>query len=296
LVENRTLEGGFWVQQSVTGGDAEDPSDTALGMRIGYPNDGIRWELGFNQVGASFDAALGAVPRRGVREYTGSWRCRLQPGGFIRSIEAGVDGHLVTELQREAGERRIMSPIALETATADRITFQYSYSSEILHEPRPVHGGAVLSAGEYEYERYEVAFATSPARPVQLGIRFAGGGWYTGTRLERAISASVQVAPGVGLAVEYRQDEVELDPLEFATEIVSGRLDVAFAPGAAMSHAIQYDRLSESMSVSSRLHWRIDGTNELSFAFTQAIAGGGLSGLDVHDGDVAAQLRWTREF
>jgi hypothetical protein len=300
LVENRVVEGNLWVQQSLTtGADADDgdPSDTALGVRLGYPNDRVRWEFAFTQVGESFDAALGSVGRRGMREYAGNWRFRLPASGLLRSIETGVDGVMLTDLEGDVGQRRVtVRPLTLEMATSDRITFQYTFNRETLVSERPVYDGVVLPAGEYEYERYELGLATSPARPVRVGITIAGGDWYSGRRIETGVGASVRVVPGVDLAVEYQQNEVELEQAAFETEIVRGQMSMALAPGSAISNSIQYDRMSESMSVSSQIRLRIADGNELNLGFTQTIAGGGLGGLDPREGNVAAQLRWSSEF
>ena len=295
LIEGRALEAGFWLQQSMATDADGDASDAAVGFRLAYPNDRVRWSLAFTQVGDEFDAAVGSVPRRGVREYSGLWHYRVRPGGLIRSIDTGVEASMVSGLDGDEAEERIrLSPVSLELATSDQVRFDY-----ILH--RAAHaaatrvGPSVLPAGEYAYERYEVAANTAPSRPVRFDVRFGGGQYYTGDRRDATVAARWRVAPAIEVTAGYEQADIELEDATWTSRVIRGNFNVAFARTASWTNAIWYDHANGTVGVDGRLRWEIEPGNEVVLNVSPRFAADGASPAEDELG-IVTSLRWSREF
>jgi len=105
---DKVVDGNLWFQQSWTRNADLDGSDSAYGFKLGYPNDRENWRIGFSEIGEEFDAALGFVPRRGIREWFGNWRYRWRPqDNVIRSIDSGIRAEVVTNLSDEVESQDI---------------------------------------------------------------------------------------------------------------------------------------------------------------------------------------------
>ena len=81
LFGNRVLQANaFFLYSNTTGaGTPVTGEDMTWGFKLDYPNDRVNWSVDVTEIGANFNAALGFVPRRAIREYIGSWRYRWRP-------------------------------------------------------------------------------------------------------------------------------------------------------------------------------------------------------------------------
>ena len=297
LVEGRALEAGFWVQRSMAegGDDGGTASDGAIGFRVAYPNDRVRWSLAFTQVGDEFEAPVGSVPRRGVRDYSGLWHCRLRPGGLIRTIETGVEASVASRLDSDEADERIrVSPVAIELASSDRVRFDYIRRRATHVSPTRV-GPRLLPPGEYAYERYEVTVQSAPSRPVRFDVRFAGGQYYTGDRLDAAVAASWQVTPAIRVTAGYEHADIEFEDAAWTSRVVRGNVNIALARTASWTNAIWYDHVNGTVGVDGRLRWEIEPGNEVVLNVSPRFTLGDASPAEDELG-VVTSVHWSRAF
>jgi hypothetical protein len=297
LIEQRTIEAQAWMQQSVSQrGGERSAHDSAMGLRLAYPNDRVRWEVGFAQIGDEFDAALGSVPSRGTRSYSGNWHHRWRPGtAAVGSVSSGVDAALVTDLHdRVAHQRVTVTPLTLDTPAADRLRLAYSIHRDVLTDARPLAEGVVVTPGDYRYESYELQFTTSPQRPLSLDMRVATGRYFTGTRLDTGLAARWRLSPYVLLGAGYEQRDIDLEQQALRARTVRADLAVTITPTASWSSRISYEPQRESIGLGSRLQWQITPGNALVLQFEHRI------GLDgeveeplAPDPVVVTSLRWS---
>ena len=152
----RNVTGHLWGMKSETmrAGRGRD----AYGLKLGYPNDRISWSLGYSQIDKDFTAALGFVPRPGIREYFGSWRQPLAPGRATgsRTIDTSVGGGLTTDLDDnvESGNAE-WELLDIETHSGDSFGLDLDRIREVLIEPFEISDGIVIPKGDYRWNRGE---------------------------------------------------------------------------------------------------------------------------------------------
>jgi len=268
---NRTVDGHLWGLTSNTTG--ADGGESAYGMKLGYPNDRVQWEIGYSQIDEHFNAALGFVPRRGIREWFGNWRHRWRPeDGRIRRIDSGVSGTLITNLDNDVESRGLnFNLLTVESESGDVLSASFNRQREVLDDAFEINDGTVIPAGDYKYDRYSATIRTSTGRPISVGATYGGGTFYTGTREDYRANVAYRASRHLFLGLEYEMNDVDLDEGDFITRIIRGRVNVFFTPDVSWTTFIQYDSLSESIGINSRVRWIVKPGSEFFFVLNQAV-------------------------
>jgi len=291
---NRTVTGSAFFLTSETPG--VQTGSIAYGFKLGYPNDRVSWQIGFTHIDEAFDAALGFVPRPGIREYFGNWRYRWRPNDVIRRIDVGGGAFLVTNLDDEIESEDFSVDIFdIEFVTSDTIAFTYSFEREVLDDAFEISDGIVIPVGDYRWDRWQLNASTDSSRPLRFGFRLAGGGFFSGDRLDTQFDIEWRASSNLFVGFEYEQNDVDLAEGSFITRIGRARLNVFFTPDLSWTTFAQYDNVSETLGVNSKVRWIIQPGNELFVVVNQ--------GFDVVDSDIRAtatdlttKLGWTFRF
>ncbi|MHC5115377.1 MAG: carbohydrate binding family 9 domain-containing protein [Planctomycetota bacterium] len=268
---DRTLESQGFVLVSDSSG--EDGTDHAAGFRVSYPNDRVNWRAGFTRIGDEYDAALGFVPRRGINEYFANWRHRWRPGGgFIRTIDSGLDLFLVTDLSNTTESRRLsFELIDIGTEAGDSFEVEYVREREVLDEDFEIHDDVTIPVGNYHFDRYAIDLRTSSGRPVSGRLRYGGGDFYDGTRDDYLVGAEWRVSRHLFLGAEFELNDVNLPGGDFITRLVRGRANVYFTPDISWTTFVQWDNDSDTVGLNSRFQWIVQPGNEIFVVLNQSI-------------------------
>lgn len=292
---DKTVTGHAWVLTGDSTG--VDTGQSAWGVKAGYPNDRIQWGGGYSQIDENFNAALGFVPRRGIREYFANWRYRWRPESeLIRRIDSGLRGTVITDLDDDVESADLdLELIEIETEAGDEAAIEFTRQREVLDEAFEISDGVVLPAGDYKFDRFNVGFETSRGRPVSLGLAYTGGEFYTGTRDDYWAELEWRVSPHLFLGLEYEMNNVKLDEGDFIARILRGRVNVHFTPDLSWTSFMQYDNDSESIGINSRVRWIIEPGNEVYFVLNQAIDRDDRS-FRVRQTELTTKVGWTFRF
>lgn len=268
---DRTLDGHLWALASDSSG--ADGIQSSWGFKLGYPNDRVNWGIGFSQIDDQFRAALGFVPRPGIREYFGDWRYRWRPNSkLIRSIDSGVRAYVITDLDDDTeSETWTWELLDITTHDGDRLSVDYRRQREVLSSDFQIHDGITILAGDYRFDRYSVGLNTSRGRPVSVGVGHAGGEFYTGRRDDCSLDLEWRVSPRLFLGGEYSINHVDLDEGSFTSRIIRGRVNVYFTPDLSWMNYIQYDNFSETVGLNSRVRWIVTPGSEIYFVLNQSV-------------------------
>lgn len=274
-----------------------DGTETAYGFKVRYPNDRISWTAGYTEIGDEFDAALGFVPRNGIREYFANWRYRIRPeSDWIRSIDFGPSFFLVTNRDNDVESADYsMEIFDIDTEAGDSFDVDISREREVLEEEFEISDGVIVPVGDYEYDRYSLSLRTSRGRPVNFSLSHRGGDFLTGRRNDYGASVTWRASPNLNMGLEYSMNDVQLPQGDFITRIYRGRLNIAFSPDLTWSTFAQYDNVSESIGVNSRVQWIIEPGNEVFFVINQAIDREDDS-YRVRETELTAKIGWTFRF
>jgi hypothetical protein len=298
------LSADLWLQRSQSSGTSG--REAAFGARIQYPNDRINFSAAFTEIQENFTPALGFVNRRGIRQYDGEFRYRVRPGGYFRTIDSGFSGNLVTDRDGELETRELQLNL-VEFANNPGDTLALSY---ILQEERPkadffLHPDALILGGEHTFDRYRISIETTTGRPVTAKLEFTWGEFYNGHLQKTVGLLELRPAPQFFLGLEYEQSDGRLPerslvvngqrttyPGDFTLRLVRVRLNLNFTPELSWTNLTQYDNLSDSIGLNSRLRWEIESGNELFLVFNQGYEVDG-SNIAPTTSQATAKLGWT---
>ena len=284
----------FFLHSSSPSGDGDDQ---AWGARIGYPNDRIFAFAGFTQIGDRYDAALGFVPRRGIREYFARFQYRWRPeNSWIRTIDVGVNPTLITDLSNntESGDFEL-DLITIENHAGDEFNIEYQFNREVLTRPFEISPGVVVPVGDHRFDRIDVGGSTSKSRALSFGAAIQAGEFFDGDRLDTAVEVEWRPSPNLLLGFSWEQNDISLPAGEFQVQVSQARVNFLFTPDIAWTNFIQWDNVSDSLGINSRLRWIIEPGNEIFFVVNQAFD----TFDDRFDGtstEVTTKIGWTFRF
>jgi hypothetical protein len=253
----RSLEGDAWVQRSSTENLVGD--DTAMGVALRVPsNTGLRGELALNRIEANFNPALGFVRRKGVDDLTlelgHTWRPR---GGSIRSIFTGVDANRVDYLDNGELQSQTVSVQAmnLELNSQDSVNVGFSSNKEGLRLPFPIASGVTIPAGLYSFGTINVGVRTGNQRAITGGLFFNSGSFYDGDRLGVNAMFGWRPSRHFRTSINYQYNDVSLPYGDFVVRVLRWSIETIFSSKVSWINLIQYDNMSETVGINSRLHW-----------------------------------------
>ena len=256
LPDGRELDASMWYQQSSTTGVDDD--DAAFGFRVSSPNNtGWRGGVGFKEVQENFNPALGFVSRTDIRQYLADVGYTYQRNGeYIRTISAGVDTQRIDFIDGGLQSQTInLEAIEIENNSADRISIQYRSDKERLTEPFEIADGIIIPVGSYSYGATDLRIETGDQRSLKVEFNYLEGDFFDGSI--RSAGTEIEWKPSRHFSAElaYSVDDVDLPQGSFSATLVSTRLDFVFSNTLSWVNLIQYDNVSETIGINSRLHW-----------------------------------------
>lgn len=306
----QTLNGQAWFTQSFTGGVEGDES--SFGALIEYPNDRTNWKIGVVEIEENFNPEIGFVNRTGIRRYDGSYRNRLRWGGYVRTLDTKVSGYVVTDMDNEIRSAQFnFLPIRISSDIGDSIAVAYRHDYEQLDRCFIVDPGSdgiysgdcatdptgddiVIQPGSYPVDRGYVRIQTSRNRKLQGALQVTSGGFFGGT--STSFSPEITWRPNFHwlFEVDYVLNDVSLPQGDFRTHLVRARVNYQFTPNLAWITVAQWDNVTDTAGINSRIHWIIEDGRDLFIVFNQ--------GLDTRDGVTATRseplikFEWTFRF
>lgn len=268
---DQTLESHAWLMGTTTDDpDGEDPDDTAFGGRITYPNDTWSASLFAAHIGAGFNPALGFVERTGVREYNANLRRRWRTTGAIRRLDLSANPQGFTKMNGRLETLELTLPeVEIETAQGDIIEASYIWNQDVLDEDFEIADGVVIPEDDHSFGRWRLELLGSPSRVLSPGFEVEVGDFYEGRRTDLVPSIEWRPSPSFFGAVEYEINDIDLPGGDFTVRIARARASVYFTPEISWSNTIQYDNVSDTLGVNSRLRWEVTPGNDVFLVLNQ---------------------------
>ncbi|MFQ5552040.1 MAG: DUF5916 domain-containing protein, partial [Gemmatimonadales bacterium] len=256
LANGGAIEGAIWYQQTDTEG--VDGDDAAFGVSFKMPNgQGFRGGIGFKELQAGFNPALGFVNRSGVRDYTLEFGHTWRPGNDrIRLVYSGVDAQRIDRIEGALQSQRInVRIVEFETSSSEKMDFRFTLAREQVVEPFEISEGIFIPPGLYVYDFYCIGSGTGPHRRLAADLWVCDGGFYSGDALGIFGGLIWRPSPHLSFDARYSMNDVELPQGDFITRLVSLRANVAFTSTWSWENFIQYDNVSDSLGLNSILRW-----------------------------------------
>ncbi len=243
--------------------------DAAYGASFSYPNDLLHIVAGYHEIGENFNAGIGFVPRKGIRQsyFRAAMGPRPKGWNILQSVTA-LDVNYITDLRNELETRAIrFTPFEIEFISGDQISTAFEHNYEQLDAPFSIHPEHTISAGNYTFKRYEVEAISAKRRPLWLSAEYEWGEFYTGRLSQWMTGLGYKIAVPLFLGVEYEHNNVSLDTGDFTTDVARLNVNLLFSPKMFMYNYIQYDNLSDRMGWQSRFVWILKPGREIFFVW-----------------------------
>jgi len=238
--------------------DAENDDNFAYGTEVSFPNDVYSARGEFYQIDEEFDAALGFVPRRGIRgyEFGIGWHPRPESIPWVRQLGPYYSNQHVTDLSNELDTaEHFLSPLWVLFDSGDEIYSRVEWDFDGPDERFEIHPGIFIPEGEYWWDWYRLGFESASKRPIQFGAAARTGGFYDGRR--DGYSGSVTVKPFLHLFLSagYDANRIWLPGGNFDTHLATARVQINITPDLVWHNLVQYDTDSETVGYNSRIIW-----------------------------------------
>ncbi len=260
LAGGQTIEADAWFQRSDTPGLSGD--DEAWGLALRSPNNsGLRGGVGFKEVQANFNPAMGYINRANIQDYTADvGYTHFFRDSFLQTAYTGIDAQKVNVigggLQSQVLAFRLLE---LDTNSRDRVSLQYQTNKEVVRNAFAVYNApdrrVLIQPGSYSFNESTLAFNTAGQREFSGRFSMTQGDFYNGKRQNLNGSLSWTQSRYFVASVSYDWNDIELPQGDFITRLTSLSTQVAFSSTLYWVSLVQYDNLSEEVGVNTRLQW-----------------------------------------
>ncbi|MEY3666762.1 MAG: hypothetical protein RL572_302, partial [Pseudomonadota bacterium] len=260
LAGGQTIEADAWFQRSDTPGLTGD--DQAWGLALRSPNNsGLRGGVGFKQVQANFNPAMGYINRANIQDYTAEvGYTHFFRDSLLQTAYTGIDAQKVNVigggLQSQVLAFRLLE---LDTHSRDRVSLQYQTNKEVVRNAFAVYNApdrrVLIQPGNYSFNESTLAFNTAGQREFSGRFSMTQGDFYNGKRQNLNGSLSWTQSRYFVMSMSYDWNDIALPQGDFITRLTSLYTQVAFSSTLYWVSLVQYDNLSEEVGVNTRLQW-----------------------------------------
>jgi len=281
MLRGKSLQGDAWIQQSDTPGLTGD--DTAFGVNVSMPsNTGWRAEAGYTQIEDNFYPALGFVRRTGVDEVAMSTGHTWRPSGTpIRTLFSGLnvtrieylDDVFVNGEKLDVQTQNLnLQALNIDFNSQDSVSLGFSNTKEGLEGPFMISRGVVIPEGLYSFDQLNFSVRSGDQRAIGGGFFINEGEFYDGERHGITGFFGWRPSPHFRTNLNYQYNEISFpdkgDDLlpsglprcttldcAFITRVARLSLETIFSSRWSWVNLLQYDNVSRTIGVNSRLHW-----------------------------------------
>ncbi len=265
---DRNLRLSTYLLKTDTSGISGD--DLAYHASVRFPNDEIDILGAYTVVEDEFDPRLGFVQREGIKQYLAAFEYAPRLYSDIRQLRFELEPRLITDTgnDTETVEWSLV-PLGFELESGDELEVEIERTHDRLSENFEIQEGVSIPQGSYDFTRYGISGESSSKRPIEVSAGYAFGGFYDGKATEVELGAEVRYFKHFLLGLEYEREEARLEDGDFTVRIVRARADIPFHPQLAWLNFIQYDNVSESLGLNSRLWWIVRPGHDVYFVVNQ---------------------------
>lgn len=254
-----------------TDSDWAGGTGTASTLAVGFPNNPYETFWFFSRIDERYDPALGFVPRTDIQNLNAfnAWHWNWDDSQPLRRFTVFAEGDLVTDLDGRRLDRTVWLGVEGELPAGDFFNVQYQSSRERLDEPFVIRPGVTVPATDHGWELVRARFGTTRARPVNVRLEAATGGFLDGDRTDYLASFGWRPSARVELTADWQLNDIELAGGSFHVRVASARLVYFATPDLQFSLLGQYDNFSEKLGVNFRVRWTVQPGNEVFLVMNQ---------------------------
>ena len=238
---------------------------------VSYPNDEVQVDANYTEIDEGFDPKLGFVPRAGIRRADGGLGYRPRLYSSVRRLLFSVDPSWTRAMTgTEESVTIAVQPFGVEWESGEVLSLSYDDRGETLDSDFEIRDGVIIPTGSYDFARYGVSFTTSDKRPVELRTSVTTGGFFDGDRTDWSAGIDLRTSKYALFGFDYNHNDVDLPGGAFTVNLARARIDFVFTPDISWSNYVQWDDVSDSLGVNSRLWWILQPGQQIFLVVDQA--------------------------
>ena len=140
---------------------------------------------------------------------------------------------------------------------------------EQLFEDFEIFDGVVINPGDYWWASVRVDAYTSNGRPLAVGGSIDTGDFYDGRRTDYNVNGIWRPSPNFRIMANYTINDIDLPAGDFITRLGRLQVNVAFSTDLTWNNTIQFDNVSDTVGINSRIRWEIRPGDEVFFVVNQ---------------------------
>jgi len=246
----------------------------------------------YDRVGEEFDPEAGFLLRRGVNRYVGRAAWEPRPDlASIMNLHFEVDSRVYTDLSgRVESDRHRIDLFGLRNRKASEAYLYVASNFERLELPFAIAPGVVIPTGAYRFGDVGVRYLTHSSRPVSVEGVASAGQFYDGTHVSSSFTLRLRPSRHLRSESVWVVDDVKLPAGDFTANVLRQRLAFALTPRLLTNVYLQYNDLSDLMSLNVRFNWMYRPGSDIYVVFNQSWVGSGSAARD--DWQVQAKLTY----
>lgn len=263
LPNNKTVEANAWVQKTDTTG--KEGKDMAYSLALSAPNNiGWRGNAVYTRIEENFDPAVGFVSQTGIQNFAvnGGYTHYLRNGSYLRSIYYAFDAYRSEELASGQLNSEELGPrIAMFNQQNDRLFTQIVRQREVLINDFTIFRASdgsrsvVIPRGDYEFNQWRGILGSGGQRALSATFNWGLGEYYNGDYQQYRLSTTWRPTLRYEFGLSYGENAIELPGGNFNVRQLSVDANVTFNTRWSWRNYLQYDNVSETLGLNSRLSW-----------------------------------------
>jgi len=267
---DKNLLAGVWALAT---DDHAGRDSTAYGFKLDYPND--EWDIALTgkRIGRDFNPALGFVPRSSVYLFNLGIdnRTRIEQGPFQQLVHE-LRPFVATDLEgRWESYRMFFAPVNWRFRSGDRFEFNVNPTGDRLAEPFEVSNGVTIPPGRYHWRQYRLEGGTAQKRRFYTQVTWWFGGFYDG-QLDQVVWIGAW-NPTAILTVEFtgEHNRGAVQSGRFTQTLSGTRVRVNMSSDLSLDSYLQYDTVSDSLGMNTRLRWTFRPEGDLFVVYNHNV-------------------------
>lgn len=246
-----------------------DGDQSALAIKVDYPNDLWDVALTYYRIGDAFDPSLGFVPRKGIQSSRVGVTYAPRPSWkWVRQMRNQLFMSYITDLDGNWESYRIFTaPINWRLESGDRIEINWVPTGESLVAPFEIADEVFIPVGSYHFARYRLEAQLAAKRKINGQLSWWFGSFYSGSLNE--LEATVNWNPTKLLTFEFigTRNIGHLPNGDFDQTLLGIRARINVTPNLQLNSFVQYDTETKQLGVNARLHWIFDQQGDIFFVY-----------------------------
>ncbi|GIT38462.1 MAG: hypothetical protein Ct9H300mP7_3830 [Verrucomicrobiota bacterium] len=180
--------------------------------------------------------------------------------------------------------------VSLFLESQDYISLKVSHLTDRPTEDFKISDGSMIPAGDYEWWDVRLLAYLGMNRLLFLRPMYTIGGFYDGPRQQIELETRYIPWPKLRLSVDYSLNLIDWEQFEDSTiNVISGTLQYSFTPDLVLSNLLQYDDISNSLGVNTRLQWEYKPGAKMFFVVNQGYVDE-MTGFVIKDLELVAKI------